>query len=474
MSRQDLIDPCDRLTLPARRQALFTARDLMLAALAMPAVPALVGPAVAAGAASAVQVMHGFADLQGITLWFQGASAQSLRVEVRAGEGPGAALQTLRADLDPRADCVASLRITELESGAAHRYTVHPLEGPEVLAGGTFRTQTHWQWRSDPPTVRIAAGSCAYLNDNKYDRPGRPYGGGEAIFDTIAATSPDLMLWLGDNIYLRDPEWTSREGISRRYRYYRSHPTLQKLWQAAPHVAIWDDHDFGPDDSDASFVNRQWTLEMFRRYWPLPYATPADGLYGMVTQGDVDVFLLDDRSYRYPNRWPEGSEKAMYGGTQMQWLKAALLYSQAPFKIIAGGSQFWNKVSRAECWARFPAEQQSLRRWLDEQRIRGVFFLSGDRHFSQMLRVERPGLFPIHEITTSPLTAGVVTDPGAAERNNPELVPGTMYHGRNFAMITVSGPRTQRALAVEIRDTNGEKKWEWRTTAAELAEGTRR
>jgi alkaline phosphatase D len=474
MSRQDLIDPFDRLPMPARRQALFTARDMMLAAFATPALSALASPAAAAAAASSVQVVHGFADLQGITLWFQGASAQSLRVEVRSGEGSDAPLQTLRADLDARADCVASLRIAELESGTPHRYTVHPLESREILASGTFRTQTHWQWRSDPPTQRIVAGSCAYMNDYKYDRPGKPYGGGEAIFDTIAATSPDLMLWLGDNIYLRDPEWTSREGISRRYRFYRSHPALQKLWQAAPHVAIWDDHDFGPDDSDASFVNRQWTLEMFRRYWPMPYATPADGLYGMVTQADVDIFMLDDRSYRYPNRWPnESAEKVMYGGAQMQWLKAALLYSQAPFKIVAGGSQFWNKVSRAECWTRYPAEQQSLRRWLDEQRIPGVFFLSGDRHFSQMFRLERPGLYPIHEITTSPLTAGVVTNPGDAERNNPDVVPGTMYHGRNFAMITVSGPRLRRALTLEIRDTNGEKKWEWRTTAAELAQGTK-
>jgi alkaline phosphatase D len=472
MSRTDLIDPSDRLTMPARREALFTARDMMLAAFAT---PALVGPAAAATAASAVQVVHGFADLQGITLWFQGASAQSLRVEVHPGEGPGAALQTLRADLDARADCTASLRIADLESGTVHRYTVHPLEGRDILAGGAFRTQAHWQYRSDPPTVRIAAGSCAYMNDNKYDRPGRPYGGGEAIFDTVAATSPDLMLWLGDNIYLRDPEWTSREGISKRYRFYRSHPALRKLWQAAPHVAIWDDHDFGPDDSDASFVNRQWTLEMFRRYWPMPYAMPADGLYGMVTQGDVDIFMLDDRSYRYPNRWPSDSaEKTMYGGAQMQWLKAALTYSQAPFKIIAGGTQFWNQVSRAESWSRYPAEQQNLRRWLDDERIPGVFFLSGDRHFSQMFRLERPGLYPIHEITTSPLTAGPVTNPGDAERNNPDVVPGTMYHDRNFALITVSGPRKERALTLEIRDTKGEKRWEWRTTAAELAQGTSR
>ncbi|MEO7742281.1 MAG: alkaline phosphatase D family protein [Usitatibacter sp.] len=465
-----------RPTIPARRAALFNARDMMLAALATPALPGLVGPAAAASARSAVRVVHGFIDLQGITLWLQGDKAQALHVEVRAGEASGAPLRTLRAELDPRADCTAHLRIGELESGTLHRYAVRAAQGGGIVASGSFRTQTHWQYRSDPPTVRIAAGSCAYLNDNKYDRPGKPYGGGEAIYDTIAATSPDLMLWLGDNIYLRDPEWTSREGISRRYRQYRSHPRLARLWQAAPHLAIWDDHDFGPDDADASFVNRQWTMEMFRRYWPVPYATPADGLYGMVTQGDVDIFMLDDRSYRYPNRWPaDSAAKAMYGPIQMQWLKAALTYSRAPFKVVAGGSQFFNRTSgpSRESWSDFPAEQADFKRWLEQSRIRGVFFLSGDRHFAQMLRIERPGLYPIHEITTSPLTSGVVTHIVDAERDDPEVVPGTMLHERNFAMITVTGPRNQRVLMLEIRDTQGDRKWEWSTTAAELAVGTR-
>ncbi|MBK8613627.1 MAG: hypothetical protein IPN85_09025 [Flavobacteriales bacterium] len=37
------------------------------------------------------------------------------------------------------------------------------------------------------------------MNEPAYDRPGTAYGGGYGIFNSIAETKPDLMLWLGDN-----------------------------------------------------------------------------------------------------------------------------------------------------------------------------------------------------------------------------------------------------------------------------------
>jgi phosphodiesterase/alkaline phosphatase D-like protein len=60
-----------------------------------------------------------------------------------------------------------------------------------------------------PRDFRVAFGSCAYVNDPPFDRssrPSGPYGGGYAIFDSIARMKPDMMLWLGDNIYLRDAD----------------------------------------------------------------------------------------------------------------------------------------------------------------------------------------------------------------------------------------------------------------------------
>ena len=81
-------------------------------------------------------------------------------------------------------------------------------------------TQPLWQYRAHPPEVAVAFGSCAYLND-RVSRPGPPWGGDYGIFDAIAARAPDLMLWLGDNVYFREPEWTSLEHRLERPRWQR-------------------------------------------------------------------------------------------------------------------------------------------------------------------------------------------------------------------------------------------------------------
>ena len=88
-----------------------------------------------------------------------------------------------------------------------------------------FQTQVIWQRRADPPDFSLAFGSCAYINDPSVDSTtAPPYGGGYEIFETIAQTEPDLMLWLGDAIYLRPADWSSPSGIHRRYRHARRLP----------------------------------------------------------------------------------------------------------------------------------------------------------------------------------------------------------------------------------------------------------
>ena len=45
---------------------------------------------------------------------------------------------------------------------------------------------------------------------------------------------------------------------------------MQPLLARTHNYAIWDDHDFGPNDSDRSSAIKAITLEAFKDSWPNP------------------------------------------------------------------------------------------------------------------------------------------------------------------------------------------------------------
>jgi alkaline phosphatase D len=317
-------------------------------------------------------------------------------------------------------------------------------------------------------------GSCFFLADADPMWPGRDYGRGFGIFDAIATSKPDLMLWLGDNLYLQPPDFSDPSSMAMRYRRQRAFEPLQALLTATSHLAIRDDHDYGPNDSDASFVLKGETQKLFQRYWPNPsFGLPdVTGTFGLAHYGDVWFFLLDDRYYRSPNRWPDGPDKTMFGERQMTWLKQALVSApRGAIKLIAGGSQFWNHATRFEGWHHFATERGAFAQWLLREKIEGVIFLSGDRHFGELLKIERPGAYPIYEFTSSPLTSNPPAKVDAAERTNPDLVPDTLVAKRQFGLVRVTGPGNDRHVAFEARDTEGSLLWRHEIRANDLRFG---
>ena len=370
---------------------------------------------------------------------------------------------------------VAAFRISGLEPGWTYSYGVtvdgQPLELPYATQ---FRTQPLWQWRTDPPTVTLAFGSCFYDNETPYDRPGDAYGGSTAIFEAIRAKRPDAMLWLGDNLYLREVDWWSAAGIVHRYSHARQTPALQRLLASTPHYATWDDHDYGPNDSDRSYVLKDAALGTFQDFWPNP-TYGVGGVPGVFTQfqlADVEVFLLDNRYHRAPNGAP-AAERTILGAEQLQWLLDALTASQAPFKLVAMGNQTVNPVEVYETYANIaPAERRRLLDAIAARGVEGVVFLSGDRHHTELQRLERPAAYPLYDFTSSPLTAGASTYPlrdDSPERTVPTRVEGTLVAGQHsFGTLTVSGARLARTLTMRAFDAEGGLLWEQAVDEADL------
>ncbi len=420
---------------------------------------------IALPAAAKLTVMHGFADYTSALLWVMADTPGPIEITWRPEATAPERRQTL--DTSGATGNVVIARLTGLAPGKLATYRV---AGDGDIRVGTLAAQPHWFKPAEARDIAIAIGSCFFLADANPIWGGQNYGGGFEIFDSIAALKPDLMIWMGDNLYFQAPDELDPASMATRYRRQRTFAPLQKLLTSVPHLAIWDDHDYGPNDADMSNALKGESLQLFRRFWANPsYGLPdVPGVFGRARWGDVDVFLLDDRWYRSASDALDTPDKTMFGAQQLTWLRNALTYSNAPIKLVVNGNQMWNRVNRFEGWNHFSTEQRGFADWLIAQKIDGVVFLSGDRHFTELLKVERPGTYPLYEFTSSPLTSNPWANPEGAERNNPEVVPGTLVGTRQFGMIRVTGPGNDRRIALESYDTAGKLLWRHEVRASDL------
>lgn len=402
--------------------------------------------------------MLGYSEMREVLIWFQTTGKGKIQLNYWLLELPNQLMKSELVETDASKAFTAKVVLTLLEPGKKYGYQVllndKPLLFPYPLE---FQTQSLWQWRTDPPSFSIALGSCAYINDSPFDRPGKPYGSNYQIFESILTKKPDAMLWLGDNTYLREADWNSKSGILYRYSHTRATPELQGLLASVHHYAIWDDHDFGPDNSDRGFIQKEVTLEAFRLFWGNPTSglPDQDGITSQFQWADIDFFLLDNRFSRAPDERKTG-ERTQFGKVQLEWLLDALKTSKAPFKMVATGGQFLSAAATAENHVRFyPEERAYLLKRIEEEGLANIIFLTGDRHFTELSELKLANGKYVYDLTVSPLTSGVNTNPEI----NILRVPGTAVTEHNFGLLTFSGKRQERKLTINIFDFSGNEKW---------------
>lgn len=403
--------------------------------------------------------MKGYSEMREALIWVQMEEACIVELVYWPDTLPEKEFRSLAKAAAPENANVVHLVADSVEPGVTYGYAIYANgENQTTDRELTFSTQSLWQFRKDPPALKIALGSCAYINEEKYDRPGKSYGSRYGIFETIAEDNPDMMLWLGDNIYLREVDWFSRTGIMRRYTHTRSLPELQNLLAVANHYAIWDDHDFGPNDATRTFPFREETLDAFKLFWANNNYGVNDlgGITSAIEYGDAHFFFLD-------NRWHRSEydmvtiEEQMLGKAQIDWLIELLKYSRAPFKFVAVGSQILNTAAVYENYANYEEERSILLNRIAQEGITGVVFLTGDRHHTEMSVIEIDGI-KIYDLTVSPLTSGT-HNPGSEV--NVLRIEGSLVNEHNFGLLYITGARNERVVDFEIKSATGKKLWSY-------------
>ena len=254
---------------------------------------------------------------------------------------------------------LVSFDVDGLEPVTDHRYRVVVDGTPDTGRGfGRFSTPG-----IGPYSFRVTASSCARTGSNV------------AVFDAIRAVDPLFHLALGDMHY-ENIESTSPERFIEAYRRALTTPAQGALAREVPVAYMWDDHDYGPNDADASFVGRTAAREAYRTAVP-HYPTPVGDapIYQAFTIGRIRFVLTDQRSER--------TDDTMLGAVQRDWLLDELRTASETHAVVVWvNSVPWigPAAEGADGWAGFAAERAEIADAIAVEGIDNLVMVSGDAH----------------------------------------------------------------------------------------------
>ena len=268
------------------------------------------------------------------------------------------------------------------------------------------------------------------------------------VLDRVGARD-DLhaFLLLGDTVYV--------DGSSSLEQYRAKwHEGLTQTPHVAARaaqsvIATWDDHEIINDANAEKLPGPQLEYARSAFFERIPTRRDAVGrVWRSVHYGKtLEVLVLDCRGERRP------SAKEYISVAQMSWLKQRLSSSQAMFKVImnsvpitAFGGALWQPFA-PDRWEGFPLQREDILTYIDDHKIPGVLWVSGDFHLGLAGRVDiqGPGAKAIE----------ILVGPGSSDPNpSPAYPTGPQWDftsGRN-TYSTFDFDVAEHAVEVDFRD----------------------
>jgi alkaline phosphatase D len=321
-------------------------------------------------------------------------------------------------------DLTVVVTISGLEPATEYFYRINVNGVPDRYLRGL----SPFRFRTAPEpgkarSFRVAFGSCPRFQDDRI----------QPIWGVVAGLRPDLFLWIGDNIYAdaTDPEVQREE-----HRRQRDVAGLQPVLHDVSHLAVWDDHDFGLNNSDRTNPIRSEALEVFRQYWANPaYGLPDHpGVFFSYSFGAVDFFFLDDRFYRHPDTTPDSPGKTLLGEGQFAWLQQELRRA-ATFQSSSRTTFSVDKGAASDSWTGVRHERDRLFDVIRDNGIGGVILISGDLHVGALNAIpwSARGGYDLYDLISSPL-AQKSPDSWLEQRPEHRIRP-VYFQGSNVGVI---------------------------------------
>jgi alkaline phosphatase D len=197
----------------------------------------------------------------------------------------------------------------------------------------------------------------------------------------VASLDNDLLFFLntGDMFY----EDISRNDLNRFRNAYEdalSRECDSAVGASVPLVYMWDDHDYGPNNSDASASGRESSRRAYREHiphYPLPAGEGDAAIYQALSVGTVRFILTDLRSER------DRSHGTMMGSEQLQWFLDELSSASATHDLIIWVSTVpytTTEGAGSDNWGGFEDERRIIANYIKDNGIDNMMIVSGDAH----------------------------------------------------------------------------------------------
>lgn len=251
--------------------------------------------------------------------------------------------------------------LTGLNPGTRYRIERRSATGHVSTNPGFFTTR---------PATREAF-SFGFASCGRHDRS-------DPIYDTIVDQNPEFRTFMhfGDRHYGD----INTNDVSRYHNLcdqVMAHAGRARLHRAMPVPYIWDDHDFGRDNSTGNAVERPAAVTYFRSRVPArPHLTGAlDSVYRLVTpMPGFHVAFLDQRADRY-------SSTMLISAAQESWLIGTIENLGADDVLAIATGVPWvaaNNVS--DTWGPAFEQRQRIANAIAASAPGRAFVLAGDMH----------------------------------------------------------------------------------------------
>ncbi|CEG49340.1 mitogen-activated protein kinase [Plasmopara halstedii] len=258
-------------------------------------------------------------------------------------------------------------------SDRKYQYELRLLTNDEIVRKGSFTTP---RTEGTSFNYRVVFGSCADENSDP------------EIFHEIKNKNPFLFLHIGD-LHYHNIKVNAVAAFRNSYNSIFASPAGQAmLAMDVPFVYMWDDHDFGPDNSDSTAPGRNASVQAYHEMVPhYPFGggrSRSNTVHQAFTIGRVRYLLTDLRSGRTPNTAPAAPTKTVLGKKQKNWFKNELLQAtnDPTIRLIVWVNTMpWLDDERK--WGHFVHEQQELVNFIKGHGLNKwvpIVIVSGDAH----------------------------------------------------------------------------------------------